>query len=255
MEQRITTLEQAEITLYRNNAIVQYHEQDMVEGKQLLNICGLSYTDRNWGSVLKRQFDRHSFEEGTDYVKSRAHTLVGVGNRGASVTVYVTVNAANHILLAAMTQEGQDARQDAIDMRSQFNQIKESNPILWTLMVHETKLQEQAVMLDNKADREDIKRIEERLDSRGCREGYILISDAHRDYGRKLSRKMFDAIVRALEVPSETIQINSHGNPTWTLQVDRMATEAAIESFYEGIIRGKGKRHTHPLFGDKKFQA
>lgn len=117
MTTQITTLEQAENHLYRSFAVALHDGEPMVEGKKLLEVCGFSYTGTegrdNSKRVLDRQIAKHtSFEEGVDFTV----TLDGDGRIRRSV-YHFTVNAANHILLAAMTPEGRTARQEAIDMR------------------------------------------------------------------------------------------------------------------------------------------
>lgn len=71
---------------------------------ELLDVCGLSHTAKNWGSVCERQIVKHNLIDNIDYT---SHTDVG---RSRSLTF--TLNAANHILLAAMTDKGKAARAD-----------------------------------------------------------------------------------------------------------------------------------------------
>ena len=103
----IKTLAQAAQYLIHAGAVDMDTMQ--VEGKQLLDVCGLSHTAKNWGSVCERQIVKHNLIDNIDYT---SHTDVG---RSRSLTF--TLNAANHILLAAMTDKGKAARQDAIDMK------------------------------------------------------------------------------------------------------------------------------------------
>lgn len=92
---------------------------ELVEGKTLLDVCGYAYTDKNWGSVIKRQIEKHGFVEGVDFgkVELNSHTDVGNQKSGRKPVEYrFTLNAANHVLLAAMTKLGKAARQQAIDL-------------------------------------------------------------------------------------------------------------------------------------------
>ncbi len=102
----IQTLEQAELTI-RRAGIVQ---NEMVEGKQLLEICGFSLS--NPSQEIARQISKHSLVEGVDF----ANNMIVNGKARNKITSF-TVNAANHILLAAMTAEGKAARQEAIDLK------------------------------------------------------------------------------------------------------------------------------------------
>ncbi len=111
MNTEITTLEQAATHLIEQGVVDMTTMR--VEGKQLLDVCGYSYTDKNWGSVVNRQIKKHKLLEDHDFFVS--HMSVGGGNNAKKKVVEVTMNAANHILLAAITDEGKQARQDAID--------------------------------------------------------------------------------------------------------------------------------------------
>ena len=105
----ITTLEQAGRHLMEVGA-VDFNTMT-VEGKQLLEVCGLD-TEKSAQSIA-RQIDKHGFELGKDFC-----TSMGKSTGGRTPTVYhFTLNAANHVLLAAMTEKGKAARQDAIDMK------------------------------------------------------------------------------------------------------------------------------------------
>lgn len=82
-----------------------------VEGRRLLEVCGLD-TEKAAQSIA-RQIDKHGFEVEKDFC-----TSMGKSTGGRTPTVYhFTLNAANHVLLAAMTEKGKAARQDAIDMK------------------------------------------------------------------------------------------------------------------------------------------
>ena len=91
----ISTLEQAELTI-RRAGIVQ---NELVEGVQLLEICG--FTSNSPKAQLDRQIDKHGLSEGKDFYTSMYKTT------GRPQTVYhFSINAANHVLLAAMTPDG-----------------------------------------------------------------------------------------------------------------------------------------------------
>ncbi|WP_428673187.1 phage antirepressor KilAC domain-containing protein [Photobacterium swingsii] len=115
MQNQITTLAQAEQHL-RSTGIVRQTQnfKEVVEGKQLLDVCGFGYTDKNWGDKITRQIEKHNFIEGVDFKKINPPSM-GEKSKGRPKTVYVfTLNAANHVLLAAMTAQGKQARDLAI---------------------------------------------------------------------------------------------------------------------------------------------
>ena len=101
----ITTLEQAELILRREGIV----KNELVEGVQLLEICGFSLT--NTAVRIREQIERHQFVEGRDFSRTSEKST---GGRPKTVFQF-TVNAANHVLLGAMTPEGKKARQKAID--------------------------------------------------------------------------------------------------------------------------------------------
>ena len=105
----ITTLEQAGRHLMDVGAVDT--KTMMVEGKRLLEVCGLDVEKA--AQSIARQIDKHGFEVEKDFC-----TSMGKSTGGRAPTIYhFTLNAANHALLAAMTEKGKAARQDAIDMK------------------------------------------------------------------------------------------------------------------------------------------
>ena len=112
---QITTLEQAARHLMDVGAV------DMntmtVGGKQLLEVCGFSTS--NARAEIARQIERHEFAEGVDYSCSMIATPSGQKSK----SYRFTMNAANHVLLAAMTEKGRVARQQAIDLREAVDSI------------------------------------------------------------------------------------------------------------------------------------
>lgn len=111
----ITTLEQAATHLIESGKVDM--QTMTIDGRQLLEVCGL---DSSKGSQsLKRQIDRHGLVEGKDFFPS-----MGKSSGGRPSTVYqFTLNAANHILLAAMTAKGKAARQEAIDLKQKVDSV------------------------------------------------------------------------------------------------------------------------------------
>lgn len=101
---KITTLEQAGNHLL-SEGLVNFNTMT-VTGEDLLNVCGYSYHKKNKTDKLKVQISKHNFREGIDFY---------INKEGAWVYEF-TMNAANHVLLASMTDQGKKARQEAIDL-------------------------------------------------------------------------------------------------------------------------------------------
>lgn len=111
MTNEIVTLEQAGKHLIAEG-LVDFQNMT-VEGKQLLEVCGYSTGDGNSKKIIDRQIVKHKFTEGIDFTTD---TVV----RGKhKVKVYqFTLNAANHVLLASFTDQGKQARQQAINLKN-----------------------------------------------------------------------------------------------------------------------------------------
>ena len=101
----ITNLEQAGRHLMEVGAVD--FETMTVEGVQMLEVCGYEYHKKNVTDKIQVQIKKHNLAEGVDY------TI----NKNGKWAYHFTLNAANHVLLAAMTEKGKAARQDAIDMK------------------------------------------------------------------------------------------------------------------------------------------
>ena len=101
----ITNLEQAGRHLMEVGAVD--FETMMVEGVQMLEVCGYEYHKKNVTDKIQVQIKKHNLTEGVDYTIKK----------NGKWAYHFTLNAANHVLLAAMTEKGKAARQDAIDMK------------------------------------------------------------------------------------------------------------------------------------------
>ncbi|WP_299726797.1 antA/AntB antirepressor family protein [uncultured Endozoicomonas sp.] len=109
MKYEITTLNDAELILRREGAV----NDDVVDGESLLLVCGFDTSPSSQSTVIKRQIEKHSLREGQDFTASMQQST-----GGRPKTVYhFSINAANHVLLAAMTAEGKIARQEAINSK------------------------------------------------------------------------------------------------------------------------------------------
>ena len=108
---QITNLEQAGRHLM-DSGVVDFSTMT-VEGKQLLEVCGFSTARPR--AVIAEQIAKHGFVEGKDFMRTDDRTHEKAGQK--PVIYHFTMNAANHVLLAAMTEKGKLARQDAIDTK------------------------------------------------------------------------------------------------------------------------------------------
>lgn len=111
----ITTLEQAAKHLIESGKV------DMntmtVEGKQLIDVCGFSTTS-NINKTIVRQIQKHNLSEFVDYTLG-----IDAQSKMKAKQYQFTMNAANHILLAAMTEKGKKARQQAINLKESVDSI------------------------------------------------------------------------------------------------------------------------------------
>ena len=116
----ITTLEQAAKHLIESGKVDMSNMT--VEGRKLLDVCGYSYKSTDGKdkskSVLDRQIIKHNFSEGKDFTVR----IVVHGKNRKSVYDF-SMNAANHVLLAAMTEKGKKARNEAIKLKEAVDSI------------------------------------------------------------------------------------------------------------------------------------
>lgn len=120
----ITTLEQAASHLISVGAVNMQTMQ--VEGKQLLEACG--YSVNHARIEISRQISKHSFVENVDFMRSDDVTHQKAGQ--VPKIYHFTLNAANHVLLAAMTEQGKAARQEAIAIKTNTTPALTGDPLL-----------------------------------------------------------------------------------------------------------------------------
>lgn len=112
MKAQITTLEQAGKHLVAEGVV--NFDNMTVEGKQLLEVCGYAATEqKDITRYIKRQITKHGFVEGKDF---KSDIDVTSESRVKPKVYEFTMNAANHVLLTAFTDQGKKARQEAIDL-------------------------------------------------------------------------------------------------------------------------------------------
>ena len=105
----ITTPQQA--ARYMINAGVVDMNNMLVSGEKLLEICGYDFSSRNLVKNIKRQIEKHGFFNGLDFTAS----MEGSNGGRPKTRYYFKLQAANHVLLAAMTEQGKKARNMAIE--------------------------------------------------------------------------------------------------------------------------------------------
>ncbi|AHK11240.1 hypothetical protein S14_131 [Shewanella sp. phage 1/4] len=126
----ITTLEQASHHLI-TEGVVDFNTMT-VEGKQLLEVCGYAAKEqKDITRYLKRQIEKHAFVEGVDFTSDIDVTSE---SRKKPMVYSFSMNAANHILLAAFTDQGKAARQEAIDTQVAVNSNEELRNMLMQVM-------------------------------------------------------------------------------------------------------------------------
>ena len=92
----------------------------------LLDVCG--YSTKHARIEISRQISKHNFVENVDFMRSDDVTHQKAGQ--VPKIYHFTLNAANHVLLAAMTEKGKAARQEAIDMKVNQTPSLTGDPLL-----------------------------------------------------------------------------------------------------------------------------
>lgn len=193
----INTLEDAARHLINVGAVDM--ETMQVEGKQLLDACGYTYESKTAAMIIKRQIEKHHFLEGSDFTTAM---LQSNGGRPATSFMF-TMNAANHVLLAAMTKEGKAARQEAINDRTQPQLPAElaNDPII-------------AVRMEQIKQSQRIASIEDKIShmTSGAPIGWFVLTRIGEYYG--FSKQKAKAIAAEYDLPTRPITIGDY--PTIT---------------------------------------
>ena len=109
----INSLEQAELYIRKNlNVMISQSGKECVDDESLFNAYGFNLTSKTLAQACKRQIEKHKLINGIDFTTSM---LQSCGGR-PKTKLHFSINAANHILLGAMTPQGKVARQKAIDL-------------------------------------------------------------------------------------------------------------------------------------------
>ncbi|KFA99450.1 hypothetical protein [Vibrio sp. ER1A] len=203
----ITTLKQAATHLIESGVVDM--ETMQVEGKQLLEVCGLSLAAP--AREIRRQIVKHGFVENEDF---KALTLESSGGRPGTVYQF-SMNAANHVLLAAMTKEGKAARQDAIETKTeqqgQFEHFSDDPIIsLMNSMAAQRRIQlEQQAEINNRFEEVDNK-INQLTE--GAPIGWMVLTRIGEHYG--FSKQKSKEIAAAYELITRPMSIGEYGTIT-----------------------------------------
>ena len=108
----VTTLKEA-ATFLINADVVDFTNNNSVEGGQLLEVCGYDTNVSTQSRTIKRQIEKHGFISGVDFNPTMVESI-----GGRPKTIYhFTFNASQHVLLGSMTEQGKQARQEAINIK------------------------------------------------------------------------------------------------------------------------------------------
>lgn len=204
----ITTLEQASKHLIDCGAVAFELGQFPVEGKQLLEVCG--YSSNNPRVELTRQVIRHELSENKDFMRSNDVTHQKAGQ--VPKIYHFSLNAANHILLAAMTEQGKSARQDAIDTK-----ISQANPTLPPELANDPII---AVRMTQIEQEKRISAVENQVQqmTTGAPIGWAILTRIGEMYG--FSKMKAKAIAQAYELEQKPISVGEYGTITRMVKVE-----------------------------------
>ncbi|MGB1990450.1 MAG: hypothetical protein ACPHPA_08035 [Cycloclasticus pugetii] len=202
----ITTLEQASKHLIDCGAVAFELGQFPVEGKQLLEVCGFSQERST--TRIQEQIRKHEIIEDRDFLRT-----FGESNGGRPSSIYrFSLNAANHILLAAMTDKGKAARQDAIDTKT-----AQTNPALPPELANDPVI---AVRMAQIEQEKRISAVENQVQqmTTGAPIGWAILTRIGEMYG--FSKQKAKAIAQAYELEQKPISVGEYGTITRMVKVD-----------------------------------
>lgn len=97
---------------------------------------------------------------------------------------------------------------------------------------------------------EALSNLTHRFDNRGCDEGFLMITDAHRQYGTCVSLDTFKLIMVAYEVESKPL-MTEYGSAT--KQVSEEGVKEVMCEFEETLEHIRNNRYMHPRLGGRVF--
>ncbi|MEZ9374928.1 hypothetical protein [Vibrio cyclitrophicus] len=204
----ITTLEQASKHLIDCGVVAFELGSFPVEGKQLLDVCGYSLS--NPRIEITRQIVKHDLTEGVDFMRNKDATHQKAGQ--APKIYHFSLNAANHILLAAMTDQGKAARQDAIDTKTAL-----TDPTLPPELANDPII---AVRMTQIAQEKRISAVENQVQqmTTGAPLGWAILTRIGEMYG--FSKQKSKAIAEAYELEQKPISVGEYGVITRMVKTD-----------------------------------
>ncbi|TVL45035.1 hypothetical protein AYI98_16610 [Shewanella algae] len=146
-----------------------------------------------------------------------------------------------------------------LELETKQRQLPNMTPAQMLAAIAQQQADQEAALLGVKQAQieqgERLAEIEHKVASRGCKPGYLLITDAKCMYGRNLSAAMFRKVLEYYEVNTEAIYINTFRGSVLTTQVEEAALASVIEEFYSDLKQVTPQRYSHPAFGCRRFQA
>ncbi|WP_345872739.1 Rha family transcriptional regulator [Shewanella algae] len=146
-----------------------------------------------------------------------------------------------------------------LELETKQRQLPNMTPAQMIAAIAQQQADQEAALLGVKQTQieqgERLAEIEHKVASRGCKPGYLLITDAKCMYGRNLSAAMFRKVLEYYEVNTEAIYINTFRGSVLTTQVEEAALASVIEEFYSDLKQVTPQRYSHPAFGCRRFQA
>ena len=243
----ITNLEQAELVIRRAGIV----SNEWVEGKQLLEICG--YSTANSRVTLRQLISKHNFIECTDFMRNEDITHRGKGQKPVLWTF--TINAANHILLAAMTKEGKQARQEAIDTKIATNATLTGNALLNALI--QTQLQTDAIERQQSVQEVRLERLESEVQAQileTCPPNMLSITGVRKvlndRYGISASLTNFLMCDYEGAVPVKAMVRNIHENANGSSYAVYCKTSITkmVKTFMKGVTPVTATQYEHPAY-------
>jgi len=261
----------------RSAGVVEYNDfgDEVVEGKQLLDICGFSYIkvtttpdggarqESNASRVIKRQIEKHNFVEGEDYT-----TEVVANGRSRETVYHFNMRPANHILLSAMTQEGKAARDEAIDLKLEKETTPQTefsnNPqvmmkqmmmgILQQQIDHDLMLED--IQKDSAETKSRLDAVEVFVDKIGPisdkpEVGFLQWREAHGLYGLSMSDSPFKNFIKAFGLETKPLTVIKDGNVTTSFQVRETDVICMMKDINENSEQETPKLWSHPLLGSR----
>ncbi|WP_345852440.1 Rha family transcriptional regulator [Shewanella algae] len=146
-----------------------------------------------------------------------------------------------------------------LELETKQRQLPNMTPAQMIAAIAQQQADQEAALLGVKQTQieqgERLAEIEHKFASRGCKPGYLLITDAKCMYGRNLSAAMFRKVLEYYEVNTEAIYIETQYGAVPSTQVEVKNLKELMDKFYSELTQVTPCRYTHPAFGIKRFQA